>query len=370
MKVVYLSSSSIPSLSANSIHVMKMCQAFAKNGHEVTLLAPNNKKEYVQDVDCVYKYYGVEQSFEIIKLPWPEIKGRGYIYALLAAFMASRLKPDLVFGRNTIGCALAAFADLPVIFESHSPIAESGRFTSWFFDKLSLSKKLKKFVLITHSLKEYYISTHPHLASIITVAPDGADPVSPDVKPVLLPNASKRMQVGYVGHLYEGKGIEVIVELSKHCSWADFHVVGGKEGDLNYWKERAKGVRNLTFYGHVSHAQASSFIKSFDVVLLPNQPIVRVNKKDEIGRWTSPLKMFEYMAAGKPIVASDLPVLREVLTHRRNALLCAHDDIQEWLAALTELVEDSLLARSIGAKARDDFLRSYTWQVRAGCITQ
>lgn len=67
MKITYISSSTIPSRTANSIHVMKMCQAFAKNGHEVTLLAPDNHKEYEPSVECVYDYYGVDQCFEIIK---------------------------------------------------------------------------------------------------------------------------------------------------------------------------------------------------------------------------------------------------------------------------------------------------------------
>ena len=68
MKVAYISSSSIPSRSANSIHVMKMCQAFAKNGHEVTLLAPDNHKDYEPDVECVYDYYGVDQCSGLIQI--------------------------------------------------------------------------------------------------------------------------------------------------------------------------------------------------------------------------------------------------------------------------------------------------------------
>ena len=97
VKIVYISSSTIPSRTANSIHVMKMCQAFAKNGYEVTLLAPDNHDEYESDVECVYDYYSVDQCFEFIKLPWINTKGRGYLYATLAAFKAKRLNPDLVF---------------------------------------------------------------------------------------------------------------------------------------------------------------------------------------------------------------------------------------------------------------------------------
>ena len=70
MKIVYISNSIIPSRTANSIHVMKMCQAFADNGHEVVLLAPDRYKEYEEDIDDVYEYYGVRKNFEIRKLPY------------------------------------------------------------------------------------------------------------------------------------------------------------------------------------------------------------------------------------------------------------------------------------------------------------
>lgn len=366
MKIVYLSSSTIPSRTANSIHVMKMCQAFSKNGHEVTLLAPDNHREYEPDVECVYDYYGVDQCFEIIKLPWPNIKGRGYLYATFAMFKAKQLKPDLVFGRNTVGCALAAFAGLPVMFESHSPIAESGRLSSWFFDKLSHSKNLKKFVVITHSLKEHYLSTHPHLADKIHVAPDGADPVPPDIEPVHLPNAGKRMQVGYVGHLYKGKGMEVVSELASRCSWADFHVVGGLESDIAYWKEHCSKIENIEFHGYVPSREAISYQKACDVLLLPNQVHVSAygGGQSNIASWTSPLKMFEYMAAHKPIICSDIPVLHEVLTHEHNALLCPADDVSKWVKSLERLHNDTVFSQKLAEQAYREFIEFYTWQAR------
>jgi glycosyltransferase involved in cell wall biosynthesis len=370
MKIVYISSSVIPSRTANSIHVMKMCQAFAKNGHQVTLLAPDNHKDYEPSVDDFYDYYGVDRCFDVIKLPWFNVKGRGYIYGALAALKSRKLKPDLVFGRNAIGCSLSGFLGLPVMFESHSPVTEDERLVYWLFDKLSHSKNLKKFVVITHSLKEYYLSTRSHLANKIHVAPDGADPIASDVQPVAFPSTGKRMQVGYVGHLYKGKGMEVVFELANHCGWADFHVVGGLEADIAYWQAKCSKIENIKFHGYVSNRKTTAYQKAFDVLLLPNQEKVsahgnyaKVNR--DIGSWTSPLKLFEYMAVRKPIIASDLPVLREILSHEHNVLLCTPYDASQWVQALERLRDDTALGQRLAGQSYLEFMESYTWQARA-----
>jgi glycosyltransferase involved in cell wall biosynthesis len=367
MKIVYISSSIIPSRTANSIHVMKMCQAFATSGNEVVLLAPHDKKNYEPGVDDVFGYYGVERCFEIVKIPWLSFKGKGYYYGVLAARKAHQVKPDMVFGRNLAGCAFSAFVGLPVMFESHAPIAENGRTAEWLFNKLSRHISLRSFIVITHSLKEHYLSTHPHLAGKIHVAPDGADPVSPNISPVALPNAGKRLQVGYVGNLYKGKGMEVITELARLCDWADFHVVGGAAEDISFWKTANSDRANISFHGFVPYRKAISFQKAFDVLLLPNQESVKAHGSGrvDIASWTSPLKLFEYMAAGKPIICSDLPVFHEILTHEHNALLCAPGEADKWVRALERLRDDQLLREELASQASHEFMKSYTWQARA-----
>lgn len=79
MKIVYISNSIIPSRTANSIHVMKMCQAFADNGHEVVLLAPDVKEQYEKSVTDVYEYYGVRKNFIIEKVKTINVKGKSLV---------------------------------------------------------------------------------------------------------------------------------------------------------------------------------------------------------------------------------------------------------------------------------------------------
>jgi glycosyltransferase involved in cell wall biosynthesis len=365
MKISYISNSQIPSKTANSIHVMKMCQAFSRNGHDVTLLAPDNIDDYMDKEYDTYQYYGVSDCFDIVKQPWLKVKGRGYIYAILAAFWAKKNRTDLVYGRNLFGCLISSLLGIPVIFESHAPDWKRSRISKMLFKQMINKKKLIKIVVITKSLKKDLIENYPEKNVRVQVSPDGADPISHQGSDIKLSDMGGKLNVGYVGHLYPGKGMEIINCLVRNCSNYNFHIIGGHDQDVMRWRERLSDCVNVEFYGHVPHSMAEEYVVKMDVVLLPNQPVVSVTEKDEIGKWTSPLKMFEYMAAGKPIIASDIPVLREILRNNINSILCKHDKIDEWVAALDSLCENKALAKMIATNAKKEFLTKYTWAARA-----
>jgi len=258
-----------------------------------------------------------------------------------------------------------------VILEVHSPIEETGFLSRLLFNKIILKKKFIKLVLITYSLKEHYLNKYPNLINKIQVAPDGADLISYDVCPVDLPNKN-RLQVGYVGHLYPGKGMEIISKLAPLCDWADFHVVGGTQQDIDSWKSKCSEIKNLSFHGFIPHRETVKYIKAFNVLLLPNQRFVGTSgtKGENISAWTSPLKAFEYMSAMKPILCSDLPVLREVFEDGRNALLCDPDDPVAWSEALLELKTHPKLVQHLAEQAYVDLKLKYSWFVRAGKVIE
>lgn len=367
MKIVYISSSAIPSRAANSVHVMKMCQAFVKNGHELVLLAPHSQEEY-KDVtpDNIFRFYGVEHCFEIKRLRMLQIPGGQQIYAFLAALKAWSLGCDLVYCRSNPATVFAIMLRLPLIFELHAPFASKSWFLDFFIVRIFGSKFLKRIIVITHSLHRYFEINYPLSSSKIRVAPDGADPLPANVEAVVIPNRGDRLQVGYVGHLYSGKGMEVVSRLSLQCPWADFHVLGGTERDIAHWKGICNGFPNIKFHGHVFHQFVSAYISTFDVLLLPNQVIVAAHGGNgNIAEWTSPLKAFEYMSAAKPIICSDLPVLREIFEHKRNALLCSPNDLLAWTSALLKLREDPRTRFELGKNAQEDFHKHYTWSIRA-----
>lgn len=372
MKIAYLSASTIPSRAANSVHVMKMCQAFAQLGHEVTLYAPDSATETdaAARADC-HARYGVAGNFDIRWVWWSRILGRQYTSGLVAAQAARRAGAQIALARCLPSALFAARAGIPVMFEYHQPISDSGRLSrlnEWLFRQLIATPAFLGLISITHALKAHFLEHYPQLEGRILVAPDGADPFPPGVVPAQLDARPGRLQVGYVGQLFAGKGMEVVAELCKAAPFADFHVVGGLEHDIARWREALAGQQNITFHGFVPHVRTAEFIAAFDVVLLPNQNRITWHKAGgDIGRWTSPLKMFEYMAAGKPIISSDVAVLREVLEDGRNALLCPPEDTSAWVAALHRL-DDPSLRDQLGQQALADFEHHYSWRRRANRI--
>lgn len=365
---------------------MKMCQAFAKQGHDVTLITQEKSSLLESGVSDVFSFYGVEKCFQIIKLAkFPIKKARKLAYAWTAAQRAKNITPDIVYSRNDRSVCFSTLLKIPTIFESHEPLRGNDWLSKWMFKKFCRSRWLVKIVVITHALREHFYKNYPGFREEIQVAPDGADPMPEHMQPVKLAETGKSLQVGYVGHLYKGKGIEIIAKLADKCPWACFHVVGGTENDLACWKNKLAYMAsptidispNIIFHGHVPPNKTMAYIKAFDVVLLPNQHFVmgydknkEVSADKNIAPWTSPLKLFEYMAAGKPIIASDLPVLREVLRPEDNALLCQSDNVEAWAQALARLRDDHGLRQRIGNAALKDFEKNYTWLARADKVLE
>jgi len=374
LKIVYISTAIIPSRTANSIQVMKMCQAFAKNGHNIILLVPNRQMEIEPGIDDVFDFYCVDKCFKIKKLSYLDTRSGRILYVLFkvlySRFLMREIKylqPDIVYGRDVTGCYIAALLGYRCIFELHIPVWYGSLGGAFAFNRLLRCKNLEKIVVITETLKGEYLKSYPSKLNKIIVAPDGSDRVT-DLERIRHWSGRKGvLQVGYIGHLYHGKGMEVIAELAPQMPEVDFHIIGGMEKDITYWKKKVK-LHNIFFHGFVPQNRISKYINSLDACLLPNQkqvlPYGAKNKpSSNISNYTSPLKLFDYMAHKKAIIASDLPVLREIL-NEKNAIIVKHDDIKAWKAAIERLKNDSLRGK-LGDDAYKDFCSNFTWEIRA-----
>jgi glycosyltransferase involved in cell wall biosynthesis len=165
--------------------------------------------------------------------------------------------------------------------------------------------------------------------------------------------------------LYKGRGIEIIEEMAKARPHVLFLVIGGNETELNAFRLN-NTCKNLMFMGHVPHHVALKTMRCVDILLMPYQRSVSLGVGAyDTARWMSPMKMFEYMASGVPIISSDLPVLREVLKDGVNALLVPPDEAGKWIDALDRLMKDEELSRTTGIQAHMDYKRNYTWTRRA-----
>lgn len=364
MNIYYLSHSFIPSTYANSIQVMQMCQAFKQNDHDVTLFAKSGN----EDIDDDFQYYGLSTKFSIVKSKKPEglMGGMWYVQKTIKKIKNKGL-PDLFYGRDqfslwTVSCLLKR----PVILEAHSsPLNVIERTVQ---SQLFKNSNFVRLVCISKSLKKEYLKIFSHLKEEkIIVAPDGANILSSSVSSIdNWPGRKGTLQIGYTGHLYKGKGLEIIVPLAQKLTDVDFHIVGGKAEHLACWKEKSKNIDNLYFHGFCQPSVVSHYLDKFDIVLAPYQKHVIIEniQKADIAQWTSPLKIFEYMAARKAIIASNLPVLKEVLSDDQTALLVDPDNLMQWIHAIDKL-RDSSNRERLGNTAQKIFRENYTWKKRA-----
>lgn len=357
MKIVYISNSTLPSREANSVHVMRMCAAFARVGHHVTLIGKKGRT-----TANVFQFYGIPDEFRI-RLFGEDFGGVHKLsYAVRSAIGAIRARPDLVYGRNAYSLLVTARFGLPTVYESHAPPGSAVR--AWVEQRLLASRSCIRLVVISGALaNEYRQRFSTSALPEIIVAHDGADP----------PSASQpgdgdgTLRVGYFGQLYPGKGMEIILPLAELLPDIEFHVFGGSEDDIDYWKARSS-AGNLTFKGFLPHGHVANVIPKYDILLAPYQQTVQVARGGpDVSRWMSPLKIFEYMAAGRPIIASDLPVLREILEDGHTALLVAPNDVAAWAHAIN-ILRDRALRERIGRNAAAILAKEFTWGRRAETV--
>jgi glycosyltransferase involved in cell wall biosynthesis len=361
MNIVYVSLSYVPSRRASSVHVMKMCAALARAGHDVRLIAKRSPDPADAAVDA-HAFYGVS-GFAIDRLPRPRWRGGGLVFAAhtLRALLAHRRRTDLVYSRDLIGAITALELRLPTVAELHA-VPGDPRMRA-LTRRIAGHRRLRGVVAISEALRRDLVDSAlaPPGAPLI-VAHDAADPPGP-VAPARSPGP--RPRVGYVGNLYPGRGVELIFEVAERLPGYEFELVGGSEADLATWRARAL-PDNVVLAGFVRPAELAARYGAFDVVLMPyaRSGIGVASGASDTSRWCSPMKMFEYMATGVPIVSSDLPVLGEVLRHDHNALIAPAGDASAWQRAIERLVTDRALARRIAGQAYTDLVRHHTWDTR------
>jgi glycosyltransferase involved in cell wall biosynthesis len=365
MKIVYLSTAKIPSRTANGIHIMKMCSAMATNGHNVTLIAPQTDRDSEALDESIFSFYDVPQNFKLIRVFKPSGRYGEYCYAFFVLLTLMFKDVDVFFSRNPLSSFFTSWKRGLQILELHQPIPATSIIQACMFKVYTRRRNFGNLVVITQPLKEIFTSNHLIHPSKIIVAPDGAD-----IKQVLSRGERRtRLQVGYLGHLYEGRGVEIILDLAEHCGWADFHIVGGTERDIQRVKVQVQGMKNVEIHGFVPPSQAGRLRSEMDVLLAPYQRKVGLGSGSlTTEKWMSPLKVFEYMAEGKALICSDIEVLHEVLESGVNCLMCPPDKPKAWVSALTKLNEDRELRDSLGGQALKDIRLKYSWQIRAETI--
>ncbi len=369
MKIVCISASQVPYNAANSIQTMKATHALAKLGHDVTLIVPvmNEPGSASREWASLARYYGLSVPFQIEWLPTPSRR----LFSLSAVRRAKALKPALIYVWPLQSAVLGQLHGLPTILEMHD--LPSGRVGPLYYSYFRDLAGHKRITVVTKALKkaldEGYGNVFP--AKDVILAPNGVE----IERFANLPNpATARRHLGLVeaptvgcaGHLYEGRGMELFIKLAKRMKDVRFVWAGGRPEDVEHWRTQAttQGATNVLFTGFVLNEQLPLYQAAADILLMPYGKEISISSgKGNSAIVSSPMKMFEYLATGRPIVATNLPVFHEVLSDK-NAVFCAPEKVLDWEGALRGLLDNPKRGEQLGQQARED-AKKYSWTERA-----
>lgn len=364
MKWYYVANSRIPTEKAHGVQIMKTCEALAQAGVDLELVLPKRDNPLKDDT---YAYYGVATTFPITYLPvWDTVSwGRvGFAFeSLFFAWKASKyIKKNVesvVFSRDEwvlFGMRILRRGNF--FWESHTG--------AWSFVARYVTRHARGVIAITQGLKDFYI-TKGISKNRIVVAPDGIDldafknPESKEAARTRLGIPLDIHIAGYIGRLDGWKGTDTLMEaaslLPQHIR---LMIIGGESQEVEQYKKQYPDILFLGYrpYRELAHNQAA-----VDVLVLPNTAKQKIST-----HFTSPLKLFTYMASGRPIIASNLSSIKEVL-NESNALLIEPDSPHAIAEAIVWLAEHQEEGGALAAQARKD-VDAYSWQNRAKKIEE
>ncbi|MBI4088138.1 glycosyltransferase [Candidatus Kaiserbacteria bacterium] len=358
--LLYVANVRLPTDNAHGVQIMKTCEALAEEGLAVTLIHPWRINKHKGDPFAVYR---VKRNFRLITVPSLDtlMLGRtGFWFQnvtfglTVVAYLLFR-RFDVVYSRDEFPLFLASFVAKRCVWESHT-----GRLNPLI---ARLLRRIKGLVVISKGLQDLYVERgFPH--DRIVVAPDGvsledfAHPQSKEESRRRLGLPPDTRVALYIGKLDGWKGVETFCTASEYLPDIPCAVIGGEPEEIQALSAKYPKVRFLGWrpYGELADNQAAA-----DVLVLPN------TGRDEISvRFTSPLKLFTYMASGRPIVCSDLPSLREILDDT-SAFWFKPDDAKDCACAISEVFthKEEAAARARSACA---LVERFSWSARARTI--
>lgn len=366
MRVACLAASRVPSRTANSIQVMKACQALAELGHDVHLWLPGPAPAAVPDLEA---HYGLRRAVPVTwLLAAPGL--RRHDVHLRAVLAARAWRADLVYAWPAPAAAWAAWGRMPTLLELHD--RPHGRLGPRWLAAFLRAPGARRLMPTTRALLDWVERARgaPLPPGFAVVSPNGVDleryadlPGPPAARARL--GWPEQPTVSYTGHLYAGRGAALMLELARRLPGVAFVWAGGEPAAVEAWRARAaqQGVENLRLLGFVPNADLPLVHAASEALLMPYERRIEVSSGGDTAAFANPMKVYEYLAAGRAILSSDLPVLREVLDPT-CALLLEPDDVTAWEAALRALLPDHARCQALGAAARQR-AAAHTWLARA-----
>jgi len=374
-KIFYVANVRMPTDKAHGLQIMKMSEAFREAGIEIDLILPGRKNKQYETADP-FGFYGIKNKFNLINLKAPDpvwlfrlpqgiyIKFQSALFGLTLwrYFRKNRAgQDDCLYTRDELLLPWLLNFSQKVVWEAHYLPARKNFYLKYW-------RRCHRIISITKGLKDELVRLGVEEKKIL-VAPDGVDLAEFDAisgdqevlrKKINLPLNKKIIM--YAGHLYDWKGADLLALAADSFTDDELFVfVGGTDDAVAEFKQKFGGRHNLLAVGYVPRSQVPYYLKAADILVLPNSGKKLISKL-----YTSPMKLFEYMAAARPIVAADLPSIREVLD-QNCAILFAPDSVESLVAGIKTAQQNSALAAAIAVKSHAK-AHGYTWAKRALAI--
>ena len=356
MKILYLANIRLPTEKAHGIQIMKTCEAFARLGHKVELVVPTRRTHIADDP---FTYYDVDKNFALSMLRVPDFVRFGRFGFLLSAllfserarFLRSFWEADVIYSRDAFVLLQYLLLGRKLVFEAHAGLQGVSGF---------VARHAYRVVAISHGVRDAFVAAGVPSAACV-VAPDGIDL---DAFAQSEPKDAARVRLGlpldkkivlYAGRLDGWKGVGTLCDAAALLPEDVLvSIIGGEPGQVAAFAERYPRVR---FLGYRPYRELPGNQAAADVLVLPN------TGKDETSvRYTSPLKLFTYMASGVPIVTSDTPATREVLSDD-DAYFFTPDDPDALAAQARAILGDEYAAHARAERAKEK-VKEYTWTKR------
>jgi glycosyltransferase involved in cell wall biosynthesis len=359
MKIHYIAFARLPTEKAHGLQIMKTCEALAEQGAEVELVIPGRKTAIARDP---FEHYGVKKNFTLTTLGTPDLVRWGFLGFLASLFWFAEAvkwrkafsRADIVYSRDALALFQYIFLGRKLVYEAHQKPTFISRF---------VARQAWRVVAISKGLKDAYITAGVRQEKVI-VAPDAVDEhlfghvVSKADARRALGLALEAKVVLYAGSLRPEKGAETLAEAVPLVPGALFMFAGAvNPSRAEYWSRVP-----ARFLGQALHEKVAECMRAADVLVIPNSA-----RDDDAARYGSPMKLFEYMASGTPIVASDVPAITDVLP-RDAAFYTKPDDPSALAAAITEAFTSSdAPARAARALALS---KEHSWRARVAHILE
>ena len=317
MKICYLSNAAIPSSVASSIQIVKMCEAFSKLNNEVTLITINDFNANINFIN----YYNVKSKFILKRIKNFKSFPLGinyYLFSIFSIIESFKFKPEIYITRNFFTCFLLVILKKNIIMELHHDLSMESRIVRFLATKFKFlnSNYIKKVVAITKGVKNEYIKKKIIKENKIIVLPSG----SSIKKNFEFSNYKKFFNIGYFGSLFHSRGLNLIKNLAKIDIKNKYYLFG----DLNKIEKNFKyknSNNNIFINDYVPYKDIPKELKKMDILLLPYVSSITVaGDVGDITKFSSPLKLFDYLSIGKIIMCSDFNVLKEAIKENKNAI--------------------------------------------------